>query len=794
MQAFEKLGAFYLGRLYDPISRSPRPEPLLYDAKDLTTHAVCIGMTGSGKTGLGLCLLEEAALDGIPAIAIDPKGDLGNLLLTFPELAPSDFLPWIDRREAERAGRTPEEHAAAVARRWREGLAEWGQDGARIARMREAVELALYTPGSSAGRRLGLLRSVAPPAALGGDADALREHVSAAASALLALVGIAADPLHSREHILLATLVERAWGERRAADLPGLIREIQKVPFERIGVLDVESFFPARERLELAMRLNNLLASPGFALWTEGDPLDVQRLLWTPAGRPRVVILSIAHLSEVERMFFVTLLLNEVVAWMRNQPGTGSLRAMLYMDEVFGYFPPIAEPPAKRPMLTLLKQARAYGLGVVLATQNPVDLDYRGLANAGTWFLGRLQTERDKARVLEGLESAAAAAGRGLDRARLGKLLSGLDSRVFLLNNVHEDEPVVFQTRWALSYLSGPLTRPQLALLGAATGGGQAAAAADTPVEPQVAAASAATPAARAPTATRPVVAAEVTERFAPVPADAVYRPSLLARVALHYTRRSFDLDVWHEIVLTAPVPGDSRDPWEEARRLDEPPRLVAAPDPGAGFAELPAPAQRAASWAAWSRALAGYAHRSERLTLFRSSEPHAVSSANEAEGDFRARLVHLAREGRDRRMAKVQASYEPKLARLEAAIRRAEARVEREEEQYGQRKLDTALSVGATVLGALIGRRLRSAGTLGRATSAARGAGRAARERGDVARALQELEARRSEIAELEAAFEAEATTLRIDLDPRSFALEAVAIPPAKADIAVREIVLAWR
>lgn len=346
---YEKLGAFYLGHIVDE-TRPGDEAPLLYDAKDLTTHAVCVGMTGSGKTGLCVTLLEEAAIDGIPAIAIDPKGDLCNLLLAFPGLSAEEFRPWVDEGEAAREGRTPDEHAEVVAGQWRQGLADSGQDGARVARFRDAVDACIYTPGSEAGRPLSVLRSLgAPPPAVAADGDALRERIQAAVSGLLALLGVAADPIRSREHILVSKVVERAWSAGRDLDLPALIREIQSPPFDKVGVFDLESFFPAAERLELAMTLNNLLASPGFAAWMQGEPLDVARLLHTREGRPRLSILSIAHLSESERMFFVTLLLNEVVAWMRGQPGTQSLRALLYMDEVFGYFPPTANPPSKPP-------------------------------------------------------------------------------------------------------------------------------------------------------------------------------------------------------------------------------------------------------------------------------------------------------------------------------------------------------------------------------------------------------------------------------------------------------------
>ncbi len=394
-EEFEKLGAFWLGRTQSPTGEET-DELLLYDSKDLTTHALCVGMTGSGKTGLCLGLLEEAAIDGIPAIVIDPKGDIGNLLLQFPNLQPSEFRPWVDAGEAARKGRTPDEHATKTAELWRKGLASWGQGPDRIKRLQDSAEFAIYTPGSDAGIPLQVLRSfAAPPPALLDDADAFRDRVASSVSGLLALLGINADPVRDREHILLSSILSHHWRDGRDLDLPGLIHAIQTPPFQRIGVMDLEAVYPAKDRFGLSMALNNLLASPGFAPWMEGEPLDISRLLWTAEGTPRISIISIAHLSESERMFIVTIVLNELIAWMRSQSGTSSLRALLYMDEVFGYFPPVANPPSKKPMLTLLKQARAYGVGCVLATQNPVDLDYKGLSNCGTWFLGRLQTERD---------------------------------------------------------------------------------------------------------------------------------------------------------------------------------------------------------------------------------------------------------------------------------------------------------------------------------------------------------------------------------------------------------------
>ncbi|MFM8580866.1 MAG: ATP-binding protein, partial [Planctomycetaceae bacterium] len=469
-----------------------------------------------------------------------------------------------DPAEATRKGMTVEELAKATAANWRKGLADSDQPPERIARFRDSADIAIYTPGSTAGLSLTVLKSfTAPDEAVLNDSDALRDRVGGAVSGLLALLGISGDALRSREHILLSTILERAWKANRDVDMPTLIREIQTPPFTTIGVMDIESIFPASERFKLSMALNNLLASPGFSAWLEGEELDVARLLHTPAGKPRISILSIAHLNDAERMFFVTILLNEVLAWMRAQPGTSSLRAILYMDEVFGYFPPTADPPSKTPMLALLKQARAFGLGVVLATQNPVDLDYKGLSNAGTWLIGRLQTERDKLRVLDGLEGASTAAGSSFDRAQMDKVLSGLGNRVFLLNNVHDDAPVVFQSRFVLSYLRGPLTREQIAVLMAPRKWSAAM--------PGVGGAKAA-PAAKKLDGTsgqRPVLPPEITEVFLHETdfrqeGELVYRPALLGSARMHFTQTRAGVDTWENLAVLKLI--DDRNPtsWEQ--------------------------------------------------------------------------------------------------------------------------------------------------------------------------------------------------------------------------------------
>ncbi len=791
MADFEKLGAFYLGRRYDLAARKVTEEPLLYDARDLTTHGLCVGMTGSGKTGLCLALLEEAAIDGIPAIVIDPKGDLANLALTFPDLRPSDFQPWVDPGEADRKGRTIDQQAEEVSKTWRAGLAEWGQDGARIRRLREAADVALYTPGSNAGLPVSILRSfAAPPAALAADEDAIRERVLSAVGGLLALLGIEADPVRSREHILLSNLLDRAWRAGRDLDLAGLIREIQSPPFDRIGVMDLESFFGARDRFALAMQLNNLLASPGFAPWMEGEPLDIARMLVTPEGRPRISIFSIAHLSETERMFFVTLLLNEVLAWVRTQPGTSSLRALLYMDEIFGFFPPTANPPSKTPMLTLLKQARAYGLGVLLATQNPVDLDYKGLSNAGTWFIGRLQTERDKARVLDGLEGAAA--GGAFDRARIDDVLSSLGNRVFLMHDVHEDGPVVFQTRWAMSYLRGPLTKVQIQQL-MAPRKARAVEGAAAPVAQAIPA-----PPVQAIPAPPPVVQAlppDVPQAFVVTRADAAavrWRPMFLGQCQVHFASARQGVDVWRPLAVAVPFPEEGvRIPWDQALYLEQPVELAPGAPDADGFEALPPPAAQGRNYAAWKTQLAAHLYRVRTLTLLSAPDLDAVSRPDETAGDFQARLALIARERRDTEIERLRSGYGPKVARIRERIRVAEERVQREESQYGGQKVQTAISFGATLLGALLGRKAVGTGTVGRAMTAARGVGRAAREREDVARAQAMLEQQRQALGALEE--EIRLATAKLAAPSSPIPVQEIAIRPRKSDVSVERITLAW-
>ncbi len=793
MEAFEKLGAFYLGKTVALGEHRRTDDLLLYDAKDLTTHGLCVGMTGSGKTGLCMALIEEAAIDGIPVIAIDPKGDIGNLMLRFPDLLPSNFRPWIDESEAARKGLTPDAFARKTAETWTSGLERWGQDSDRIQRLVDRADVVIYTPGSRAGRPLTVLRSFnVPSAAVMANGDALGAHIQSAVSGLLGLLGLDTDPLASREHILLSTVITRAWQEGRDLSLGDLILAIQKPPFSKVGVFDLDTFFPPADRMKLALALNGLIAAPGFQNWMTGESLDIQNLLYGPGGKPRVSILSIAHLSDAERMFFVTLLLNELISWMRQQPGTGSLRAVCYMDEIYGYFPPSKNPPSKTPMLTLLKQARAFGLGMLLATQNPVDLDYKGLSNTGTWFIGRLQTERDKLRVLDGLEGASSA---GLDRAKMERLVTGLDSRVFLMHNVHEDGPQVFETRWVLSYLRGPLTLEQIRTLTPSTQ-------VDIPVQATTDPLPAAGTDDRAtgPVGARPVVAASVKEghlgvaRPCPPGARCLYRPALLAGARARYAKAGLGLDEWRRFHLMVELPESGELDWNTALPVETAfSEMEESGQSGFDYVPLPEGATQSKTFNRWEKDLAGHIYRDRPLILFRCRSPKENSIPGESEDAFRGRLVHRAREQRDLKIEKLRKRYGKRLATCEDRIRRAEQRLARETEQYQAAKMNTVVSIGATVIGALFGRKLTGYRTVSGAGSSVRRAQRATIERGDIRRAEAELDSQRANLAEMTSAFQDEVADIEAAFDPAHLELEVIRVFPRKSDITVPVFGLVW-
>jgi hypothetical protein len=787
---YEKLGAFYLGREYDLETKSADGGLVLYDSKDLVTHGVVLGMTGSGKTGLCLALLEEAAMDNIPAIVIDPKGDISNLLLTFPELRSEDFRPWINEDDAAKKGVTPDEHAAKTAEIWKKGLADWGQSPERIAQLKAKVDINIFTPGSKAGIPVSILSSLeAPPFEIMDDAELLGERIESTVASLLSLVGVDADPIQSPQAILLSNIFQHEWAAERDITLETLIRHIQKPGFDKVGVIDLESFLPQKDRQTLALKFNNLLASPGFSTWLEGPPLDIAKMLHAPDGKPRISIFSIAHLGDAERMFFVSLILNQTLGWMRGQSGTTSLRALLYMDEIYGYLPPTANPPSKRPMMTLLKQGRAFGLGCLLATQNPVDLDYKALSNIGTWFLGRLQTERDKLRVLDGLEGAAGAQHAKFDRSSMEKLLSGLGNRVFLMNNVHEDAPVLFHVRWVMSYLTGPLTRTSIKALmdpkRAAFSGSTTttvAAEANPMAMPGMAA-----PAAKA--SARPMVGAGVTEKFAPPAGDAAevtYKPHLLRVGTVHFASTKAGIEGSRKVRKVNAILPEAIDWDRDLPPPLKPEDLGSEPAAGAGFAPLPGFAMNSANYKQVEKDFAEWLYRNERADIFTCPSLKAYSEIGESEAEFRARLSQKAREARDAVLEKVRAATNKKLETLGSRLQTAEAGLARQKAESQSAKMQAGVSILGGLLGGLMGRKRSASSALSKGTSAYK-------QHQDVAAAEDKVETVQQQMQELNRQLEAEIATLSQSYDPTALVLETESLKPTKTNVRVESIALLW-
>jgi hypothetical protein len=674
--------------------------------------------------------------------------------------------------------------------------------------LRQSTNFVIYTPGSTAGIPVSILKSFAPPPqAILDDEELLRERISTTATSLLGIIGVEADPVKSREHILISTLLGLAWKEQRDMDIAALIQQIQTPPVTKIGVMDLDSFYPAKERFALALALNNLLAAPGFNTWLEGEPLDINSILYTPEGKPKISIFSIAHLNDSERMFFVSLLLNQILGWMRTQSGTTSLRSIVYMDEIFGFFPPVANPPSKIPLLTLLKQARAFGLGIVLATQNPVDLDYKGLSNTGTWFIGRLQTERDKARVLEGLEGVAATTGVKWDRQEMEQTLAGLSNRIFLMNNVHDDAPVVFETRWAMSYLRGPLTRNQIKLLmdpvratltapPTVTSPGSAyTASAAQPAPVTVAAGVAKTQ------GTRPVLPPKVPQYFVPVRGsqpsgqNLFYQPEIIGAGKIHFTDVKTEVNLIKDVLYRASITeGPISIDWDAAAHIDfKVNDLEQSPREPAQYGDLPAIAMKGDSYGYWNKEFANWLYRNQKLDLWKSPSLKEFSNVGESERDFRIRLQQKAREQRDEATDKLRQKYAPKIAALQEQMRRAQAAVEREKEQAKHQKIETALSFGATLLGGFMGRKAVSAGSLSRAKSTMSGVSRSMKESKDIGRAEDTVEAMQQRLQQLEADFKADTDELVAKIDPLTEQFDQIAVRPAKTSISVPFLTLGW-
>jgi len=763
-------------------------EPLAVEPRDLTTHGVIVGMTGSGKTGLGLVLLEEALLAGVPVLALDPKGDLGNLLLTFPDLAPASFQPWVNESDAREAGLSVEEYAVRIAGEWKDGLAASGIGTERIKALRDATELTVYTPGSSAGVPLNMVGSMrAPPLSWDTEAETLRDEIEGTVSSLLGLVGVTADPLSSREHVLLSNLLEHAWRAGRDHDLGTLIGEIQSPPLRRLGVFEIDAFFPPKERTELALRLNALVASPSFAIWGEGAPLDPAELLGGASGKTRAAIVYLAHLSDEERQFAVTLILSKVVTWMRGLSGTSELRTLIYMDEVFGFVPPVAVPPAKKPILTILKQARAYGVGMVLATQNPVDLDYKAMSNAATWLVGRLQTQRDKARVLEGLKSAAG----DTDVGTLDEAVGGLQKRQFLLVSAHEPKPLVFSTRWAMSYMRGPLTKEHIAVL---MQGRERPVAVAQVASATSAAAEAASPASRD-DALYVHPAAPWLAQVGGVPNGKRLRPFLAARVSLRFDDAVSGVDTSHEWeALYGPLDAGLDLDSEVVVDYDD---RDFGPTPPTGATNVEAPAEIGDEFLRGARtAIQRRAVDAQSLTISRNRELKLYSRPGESREAFAARADEAAQSGADREAAKIRDRLEAKRERLEKALETARRRAEELQADQKTRTTTELLAGAGTVLSVLLGGRGR-ARTIARAGGAI---GTAASRRGMTVRAAErrrtaEAKAAAAEqtLEELEQELIDEIAEIDADWAAKADELDEIEIRLESPDVRVVELNLVW-
>lgn len=791
------MGDLYLGSGLDPEHRRTG-EWVAVGADSLTTHGVIVGMTGSGKTGAAITLVEEALLAGVPVLAIDPKGDLANLALVFPELRAADFAPWVP------AGSDP----AAVAQQWRDGLADWGIGPDRLESLRAAAGVTVYTPGSDAGAPLALVGNLDPP--VGAGDEARREQVEATVTALLGLAGIDADPLSSREHILLSNLIDHAWSQNSGLDMAALVEQVRRPPLRRLGVIDLESYFPAAERERFALALNGLLASPAFAAWAQGPPLDIARMLWRDDGGPRAAVVSIAHLDDAARQFVVSLVLARLVTWMRSQPGTDALRVLVYMDEVFGFVPPSAMPPAKKPILTILKQARAFGVGMVLATQNPVDLDYKALSNAGTWLIGRLQTERDKARLLDGLSAAAGS----VDLSALSDTIAGLAKREFLLHRSAAPAPVALTTRWAMAYLAGPLTREQIARLpiGEALGGSSYG-----PGEPRTSSRGRpsgnhlglpphpVTAAGADETAVMPVAAdglvpvryldpaATWAEAVGAVPGGRRLQAAVLARCRMRFDDTALALDhteEWEAVWFPPQAPLDAT----AAVAVDYDDRDLLADAPASVVYVVPeVPLAKTTYWRDAKAALAGHLQATRRTTMWRNRDLKLASRAGETEAEFRARCDAAAAEGADGAADKLRTKYAARIERAGDALAKARDRVEELQGDVQSRRAQEVVAGAGDVLGMFLGGRTSARG-IARAVSGA------SSRRGMSSRTSQRVESAEHRAAEKEdalAALEADLADELVALDEawtaRAAAVETVEVPLEKSDVTVTDLTVVW-
>jgi hypothetical protein len=689
---------FYLGKIFDLKKDAITDDRLTYDPPDLTTHAIVTGMTGSGKTGLCIGLLEEAAIKGIPAIIVDPKGDLTNLVLSFPDLAPSDFEPWIDADSARREKKSISEVAEKTATLWRNGLKEWGLGTKDIQTMKNAADRAIYTPGSTIGKPVNILASFAAPKIdWGKNEEILREKISSTVTALLTLVGLNdIDPLRSREHILLANIIEHSWQQGTSLDMVELIRQTQNPPFDQLGAFSLNDFFPKKDRSELAMLLNNFLASPSFQSWIEGESLDIERMLYSPDGKPCHSIFYLAHLDDTERMFFVTLLYAAIETWMRKQRGSGDLRALVYFDEIHGYLPPVFNPPSKPLFIRLLKTARAFGVGLVLTTQNPVDLDYKALSNAGTWLIGRLQTDQDKQRLLDGLEGAAG----GIKRSQFDKLISSLGKRVFLYHNVHEKEPSIFHTRWVMNFLAGPLTLSQIPALNTLAGA-QPFNPKSKPNKEKIEKKTFSN-SGKGSINNKIKLPGTVQEYFFSSKSSSKITDlsaALIAVAEIRYLRQRPPVDFTRTIYSLVNNPRETGQNWESAKLQDFNENDMQTQSPSAAnFSSLSEFMASSSWWSAQEKEFEHWIYETDIITLHSSKTLGVTTGPEVSASEFLAQCKLEANKKLKNAINDLESKYKVKANSLEGKIERQELKVNKYKKNLNTRGFDTALKLGESL------------------------------------------------------------------------------------------------
>lgn len=792
---------FFIGKAYDLKSGKITEEPILYNPSDLTTHAVVTGMTGSGKTGLCIGLLEEAALKGLPAIIIDPKGDLTNLILHFPEMQSKDFEPWIDPDAARLKGKTREEMAQEAAQSWSTSIDEWGLSRDSLKSLKE-FGFAVYSPGSAQGIPVNILSSFeAPSIPWEGNEESLRERIASTVTAVLGLVGMNdIDPLRSKEHILLSNIIESVWSSGKGMSLSDLITYVQKPPMERLGAFPMDKFFPAGERFELAMLLNNFLASPSFQVWQQGQPLDVESLLYDN-GKPRHSIFYLSHLSENERMFFVTLLFSSIETWMRKQRGTSGLRALVYFDEILGYLPPVANPPSRGVMLRMIKQARAFGVGLVLATQNPVDLDYKALSNIGTWFIGRLQTERDKMRLMDGLETLTG----GMDSRTISDIISSLGKRVFLMNNVNRPGPKVFHARQVLNYLAGPLSRDLLQDLNKLAGASFKTAKADGS-DDEINMRKKEIPKPDGTSSMRPAIPARVDEFFVPasislpraieatgldmrVPDDynALYKPAFIVRADVRYTASKVGINEAKAVTALVEEISAMRPTWEDCvvEGLDKG-SFDKQPERDALFASLPDWLSDAKLLKANVDDFSDWLYRNSVLKIWANEGLKLYGSPDETKESFLLKCSKEAEKLMDDEMDKIEDAFKKKRQSIEDKISRQEGEVEYREQRVSQQTFDALGTAGSTIIGMFFGKKrsLGSSITKTRMSSEARSM---------LSKEKKELEGLKDDLEDLEREFDEKQEEMSAKYREIAEAITEMPYSPKKSDIFVSFYGIAW-